>query len=126
MIIEKTCLPDCKVIVPDIYSDKRGFFYESYNHETYSEIFGDEIVFVQDNFSRSKKNVLRGLHFQETNPQGKLVRVARGEVFDVVVDLRKNSETFGKWFSVVLNETNKKHWGAAWFCAWFLCHIRNC
>ena len=108
MKIIKTELDDCIVIQPAVFKDDRGFFQETYNHKRYSEQAGISYNFVQDNQSRSKKGVLRGLHFQKKNPQGKLVRVTRGEVFDVVVDIRKESNTFGKWNGVYLNEDNKK------------------
>lgn len=96
-----------KVIEPAVYGDERGYFFESYNYNDYKEAGIDEI-FVQDNQSASRKGVLRGLHFQKNFPQDKLVRVIRGEVFDVAVDLRKDSETYGKWFGVILSEDNKK------------------
>ncbi|OOC44209.1 dTDP-4-dehydrorhamnose 3,5-epimerase [Thermosipho sp. 1074] len=95
------------IIEPTVFGDTRGFFMESWNKKEFSEI-GLDIDFVQDNHSRSKKGVLRGLHFQVKYPQGKLVRVVRGIVFDVAVDLRKNSPTFGKWYGVILSEENKK------------------
>lgn len=95
------------VIEPTVYGDARGYFVETYNYNDYKEA-GINCVFVQDNQSASKKGVLRGLHFQINYPQAKLVRVVSGEVFDVAVDLRKGSETFGKWFGVVLSAENKK------------------
>ena len=96
------------IIEPQIFEDGRGFFLESYNYNTFKEI-GIENIFVQDNHSKSLKGVLRGLHFQkEEYSQAKLVRVLKGAVLDIVVDLRKNSETFGKYFSIELNEKNKK------------------
>lgn len=95
------------IIEPTVFGDNRGFFMESWNKKEFSEI-GLDIDFVQDNHSRSKKGVLRGLHFQVKYPQGKLVRVVKGIVFDVAVDLRKNSPTFGKWYGVILSEENKK------------------
>ena len=96
-----------KVIEPAVYGDARGYFMETYNYNDFAAA-GIDCRFVQDNQSASKKGVLRGLHFQIRFPQDKLVRVVRGEVFDVAVDLRKGSETFGKWFGVVLSEENKK------------------
>ena len=96
-----------KVITPAVYGDNRGYFMESYNYNDFAAA-GIDCTFVQDNQSASKKGVLRGLHFQIDYPQDKLVRVIKGEVFDVAVDLRKGSETFGKWFGVVLSEENKK------------------
>lgn len=108
MNIVKTPLIDCTVIEPKIYEDDRGFFYESFHEKNYREIVGINHKFVQDNFSFSKKNVLRGLHFQKKNSQGKLVRVAQGEVFDVAVDLRKDSASFKHWFGINLSESNRK------------------
>lgn len=95
------------VIEPQVFGDERGYFVETYNKQEFSE-FGLNMEFVQDNQSMSRKGVLRGLHFQIKHPQGKLVRVLSGEVFDVAVDLRKGSETYGKWFGVVLSDENKK------------------
>lgn len=96
-----------KVIEPAVFGDERGYFMETYNYNDFKEA-GIDCEFVQDNQSSSKKGVLRGLHFQINFPQDKLVRVVNGEVFDVAVDLRKNSKTFGKWFGVVLSAENKK------------------
>lgn len=107
MKIHQTSL-DCIVIEPTVYEDSRGFFLESFNEKKYFEFAKIQYSFVQDNHSSSIKNVLRGLHFQVKKPQGKLVRVVRGEVFDVAVDIRKDSPTFGKWESVILSEKNKK------------------
>jgi dTDP-4-dehydrorhamnose 3,5-epimerase len=95
------------VIEPRVFGDSRGYFMETYNYEDFKAA-GLDMIFVQDNQSFSTKGVLRGLHFQKTHPQGKLVRVIKGEVFDVAVDLRKASETYGKWYGVVLSEENKK------------------
>ena len=106
MLVENTYLSDVKLIKPRIYSDTRGLFYESYNENTFSSL-GIEEKFVQDNHSQSKKNVLRGLHYQIEQPQGKLVRVVKGEVFDVAVDLRQSSPTFKQWVGVILSETNQ-------------------
>ena len=103
-----TCeIEGLKVIEPKVFGDSRGYFFESYNYNDYAAA-GITEQFVQDNQSASKRGVLRGLHFQKEFPQDKLVRVIRGEVFDVAVDLRKDSATFGKWFGVVLSEDNKK------------------
>lgn len=96
-----------KVVIPKTFDDERGYFMETYNYNDFKEI-GIDCVFVQDNQSASKKGVLRGLHFQIHYPQDKLVRVIKGEVFDVAVDLRKGSKTFGKWYGVVLSDSNKK------------------
>lgn len=108
MNVIKTKLDGCLIIEPKVFGDDRGFFLETYHINRYKSILGESIAFVQDNYSRSAKNVLRGLHFQINKPQGKLVRVVRGEVFDVVVDIRKNSPTFGQWVSVVLSEDNMR------------------
>lgn len=103
-----TCdIEGLKVIEPKVFGDDRGYFFESYNYNDYKAA-GIDMEFVQDNQSASKRGVLRGLHFQKEFPQDKLVRVIRGEVFDVAVDLRKDSKTYGKWFGVVLSEENKK------------------
>lgn len=96
-----------KIIKPKVFGDERGFFLETYSQRKYDEILGAEANFVQDNHSRSQKGVLRGLHFQKNNPQGKLVRVVRGAVFDVAVDIRKDSPTYGQWEGVELSEENK-------------------
>lgn len=103
----ETPIKDLYIIEPTMFGDHRGYFMETYNQEEFNEA-GLNMVFVQDNQSKSKKGVLRGLHFQTQFPQGKLVRVLSGEVFDVAVDLRKDSETYGKWFGVTLNAENKK------------------
>lgn len=95
------------IIDQKLFGDHRGYFMETYNFNSFKEA-GLDMVFVQDNQSKSKKGVLRGLHFQTKHPQGKLVRVIKGEVFDVAVDLRKGSETYGKWYGVMLSEENKK------------------
>ena len=97
-----------KIIEPTVFGDARGYFMETYSKRDFAE-GGIDVDFVQDNESRSKKGVLRGLHFQKQNPQGKLVRVIEGEVFDVAVDLRKNSKTFGKWVGVTLSEIGRAH-----------------
>lgn len=108
MKIVKTRLNDCVIIEPKVFGDERGFFLETFHTSRYADLIGISLPFVQDNHSRSSKNVLRGLHFQKTKPQGKLVRVVRGEVFDVAVDVRKDSNTFGHWEGVILSEENKK------------------
>lgn len=107
MEVIQTEIPDVKIVQPKIYGDDRGFFLETFEQKRYQEMLGINLNFVQDNHSRSQKGVLRGLHFQTKNPQGKLVRVVRGKVFDVAVDIRKDSKTYGKWISVVLSEDNK-------------------
>ena len=101
-------IPDVLIIEPKVFGDERGFFFESFNQKQFTELTGVEKVFVQDNHSLSSKGVLRGLHYQIKQPQGKLVRVVRGEVFDVAVDLRKTSATFGQWAGVNLSAENKR------------------
>ncbi|MDY6368129.1 MAG: dTDP-4-dehydrorhamnose 3,5-epimerase [Clostridia bacterium] len=105
--VEETPIKGLYVIEPKVHGDERGYFTETYNMNDLKE-FGIDTVFVQDNQSMSVKGVLRGLHFQINFPQTKLVRVIKGEVFDVAVDLRKNSKTYGKWYGVILSEQNKK------------------
>jgi dTDP-4-dehydrorhamnose 3,5-epimerase len=105
--ITRTKLNDCVIIEPEVFGDNRGFFLETFQSERYANLAGIKIPFVQDNYSRSSKGVLRGLHFQRTKPQGKLVRVVRGEVYDVAVDIRHDSSTFGLWEGVLLSEENK-------------------
>ena len=95
------------IIEPDIYEDDRGFFMETFHNERYRKLLGINLDFVQDNISRSSKNVLRGMHFQKNYPQGKIVKASRGEILDVVVDLRKGSPTYGAWESFKLSEQNK-------------------
>lgn len=101
-------LEGCVIIEPQVFGDERGFFLETFQSIRYEEDAGIELQFVQDNYSRSTRDVLRGLHFQKTKPQGKLVRVVRGEVYDVAIDIRKESATFGEWEAVILSEVNKK------------------
>ena len=107
MKISDTKIVGVKVINPKVFGDSRGFFLETFEKTRYQEMLEIDLDFVQDNHSRSSKNVLRGLHFQTSNPQGKLVRVVRGEVYDVAVDIRPESPTFGQWEGVLLNEENK-------------------
>jgi len=107
MNIIKTDLPDVLIMEARVFGDARGFFYESFNQRLWEEKTGIRATFIQDNHSRSEKNVLRGLHYQIQQPQGKLVRVVRGAVFDVAVDLRKSSPHFGRWVGVELSEENK-------------------
>ena len=95
------------IIEPDVYEDDRGFFMETFHNERYRKLLGINLDFVQDNISRSSKNVLRGMHFQKNYPQGKIVKASRGEILDVVVDLRKGSPTYGTWESFRLSEKNK-------------------
>ena len=102
-------IPDVKLIEPDVFEDERGFFFESFNQQKFNEAIGQDVTFVQDNHSKSSKGVLRGLHYQEAPfEQGKLVRVIAGEVFDVAVDIRKGSPTYGQWVSEILSAENKK------------------
>ncbi len=108
MKVIETAIPDVKIIEPKVFGDERGFFFESYNQKAFVKAIGREVTFVQDNHSRSQKGVLRGLHYQIQQAQGKLVRCTRGEVFDVAVDIRKSSPSFGQWVGVVLSEENKK------------------
>ncbi len=108
MNVIETVIPDVLIIEPQVFGDDRGFFIESFNEEKFRAKTGVTSKFVQDNHSRSTKNVLRGLHYQIQQPQGKLVRVVTGEVFDVVVDIRKSSPTFGQWAGCLLSEANKR------------------
>lgn len=103
-----TAIPEVLVLEPKVFGDQRGFFFESFNARVFEQVTGVKSNFVQDNHSASVKNVLRGLHYQICNPQGKLVRVVKGEVFDVAVDLRRSSPTFGHWVGVHLSAENKK------------------
>ena len=101
-------IPDVILIEPKVFGDERGFFFESFNQAQFEQAIGKSVQFVQDNHSRSARNVLRGLHYQIQQPQGKLVRVVQGEVFDVAVDLRKSSKTFGQWVGEILSAENKR------------------
>jgi dTDP-4-dehydrorhamnose 3,5-epimerase len=100
-------IPEVFLLEPKVFGDERGFFFESFNHRNFEDTIGRKVQFVQDNHSRSAKGVLRGLHYQIRQAQGKLVRVTQGEVFDVAVDLRKSSPTFGKWVGALLSAANK-------------------
>ena len=121
MKVTPTAIADVLVIEPKVFGDARGFFFESFNQKAFNEASGLDVNFVQDNHSRSGKGVLRGLHYQIEQPQGKLVRVVRGAVFDVAVDIRKGSSTFGKWVGMELSEDNyKQHWIPAGFAHGFL------
>ncbi|OKH34048.1 dTDP-4-dehydrorhamnose 3,5-epimerase [[Phormidium ambiguum] IAM M-71] len=116
-----TEIPDVFLIEPQVFGDSRGFFFESYNQQSFSEKIGVDVNFVQDNHSRSGKNVLRGLHYQIEQAQGKLVRVVSGEIFDVAVDIRKSSPTFGQWVGYLLSAENKQQlWVPAGFAHGFL------
>jgi dTDP-4-dehydrorhamnose 3,5-epimerase len=108
MLVEETCLPGVLVLTSRTFDDERGFFFESFNACEFSESTGENVQFVQDNHSKSSRGVLRGLHYQLGKPQGKLVRVIEGSIFDVAVDIRKGSPNFGQWMGVELTADNKK------------------
>jgi dTDP-4-dehydrorhamnose 3,5-epimerase len=119
--ITPTSLPEVLLIEPKVFGDERGFFYESFNQKIFDEAVGRNVKFVQDNHSKSQKGVLRGLHYQIQNTQGKLVRVTEGEVFDVAVDIRRSSPTFGTWVGILLSAENKKQlWVPEGFAHGFL------
>ena len=121
MKVTATSLPEVLLIEPKVFGDARGFFFESFNQKAFNSATGLSVNFVQDNHSRSTKGVLRGLHYQVQQPQGKLVRVARGSVFDVAVDIRKSSPNFGCWVSVELTEENNRQlWVPPGFAHGFL------
>jgi dTDP-4-dehydrorhamnose 3,5-epimerase len=121
MNVVKTAIPGLLIVEPKVFGDSRGFFMESYNGKAFQDATGLDVNFVQDNHSRSGKGVLRGLHYQIEQAQGKLVRVVRGSVFDVAVDLRKASPTFGKWIGVELSEENhRQFWIPPGFAHGFL------
>ena len=121
MEVIATEIPDVLIIEPRVFGDGRGFFYESFNKKTFEELTNVSVDFVQDNHSKSTQGVLRGLHYQIQQPQGKLVRVSAGEVLDVAVDLRKSSATFGQWVSVKLSAENKRQlWVPAGFAHGFV------
>lgn len=106
--VTSTAIPEVLIMEPKVFGDDRGFFFESFNQRDFQQLAGLDVQFVQDNHSKSSKGVLRGLHYQIQNPQGKLVRVTHGTVFDVAVDLRRSSPNFGKWVGVELSAKNKK------------------
>ena len=121
MKVTRTAIPDVLQIEPKVFGDARGFFLESYNERAFCEGTGLDLRFVQDNHSRSAKGVLRGLHYQLHKPQGKLVRVVRGRVFDVAVDIRRSSPTFGRWVGTELSEDNQRQfWVPAGFAHGFV------
>ena len=121
MKVTRTEIPDVLIIEPKVFGDERGFFFESYNERQWREATGLEVKFIQDNHSRSLGGVLRGLHYQIRQPQGKLVRVVSGEVFDVAVDLRKSSPSFGRWVGMHLSADNKRQlWIPGGFAHGFL------
>ena len=108
MQVVQTAIPDVLILEPKVFGDDRGFFFESFNQQTFQNLTGIKANFVQDNHSKSAANVLRGLHYQIEQAQGKLVRVTSGEVFDVAVDIRRQSATFGKWVGALLSAENKR------------------
>lgn len=121
MQVTATALPEVLILEPKVFGDSRGFFMESFNANTFRETTGLDVQFVQDNHSRSTRGVLRGLHYQLQQPQGKLVRVPRGRVFDVAVDMRRSSPNFGKWVGVELSEDNNRQlWVPAGFAHGFV------
>jgi dTDP-4-dehydrorhamnose 3,5-epimerase len=121
MIATPLRIPEVVLLEPKVFGDERGFFFESYNKRTLESLLKRELNFVQDNHSLSAKNVLRGLHYQIKQPQGKLVRVIQGEIFDVAVDLRRTSQSFGHWVGETLSSTNKRQlWVPEGFAHGFL------
>jgi len=121
MNILRTRIPDVFIVEPKVFGDERGFFFESYNRKSWQAVVGFDADFVQDNHSRSCRGVLRGLHYQVRQPQGKLVRVIAGEIFDVAVDIRKDSATFGQWVAERLSAENKRQmWVPIGFAHGFL------
>ena len=118
--VTPSALPEVLILEPKVFGDERGFFFESYNRRDFAQATGVQVEFVQDNHSRSAKNVLRGLHYQVQQPQGKLVRVVQGEVYDVAVDVRKSSAHFGRWVGAHLSAENKRQlWIPAGFAHGF-------
>ncbi|NOQ14656.1 MAG: dTDP-4-dehydrorhamnose 3,5-epimerase [Methyloprofundus sp.] len=116
-----TTIPEVMILEPKVFGDSRGFFFESFNQQAFNNATGLDMQFVQDNHSRSSKGVLRGLHYQIEQPQGKLVRVTQGAVFDVAVDIRRSSSTFGQWVGIELNaETHRQLWIPAGFAHGFV------
>lgn len=121
MNVIATAIPDVLIIEPKVFGDERGFFLESFNQRAFNQATGLDVQFVQDNHSRSARGVLRGLHYQVQQPQGKLVRVVRGAVFDVAVDLREGSPTWGQWVGTELSEGNQRQlWVPPGFAHGFL------
>ena len=117
----RTDLPEVIIVEPEVYEDPRGFFYESFNKKAFADVVGVRVEFVQDNHSRSAQGVLRGLHFQNPDPQAKLVRTTFGSIWDVVVDLRRTSPNFGKWTGAILSSDNRKQiWVPEGFAHGFL------
>ena len=121
MKVTPTAIADVLVIEPKVFADARGFFYESFNQKDFNHVTGLNLNFVQDNYSRSARGVLRGLHYQIQQPQGKLVQVMSGEIFDVAVDLRQSSPSFGRWVATILSAANRlQHWIPPGFAHGFL------
>jgi len=121
MSVIRTRIPDVLILEPKVFGDARGFFFESFNQQAFAAACGAEYQFVQDNHSRSARGVLRGMHYQIRQPQGKLVRVVRGAVFDVAVDIRRSSPTFGQWVGEELSEENQRQmWVPPGFAHGFL------
>lgn len=121
MNVTPTSIPDVVTVEPKVFADSRGFFLESFNQQRFQETVAAAVTFVQDNHSRSQRHVLRGLHYQIRQPQGKLVRVTHGEIFDVAVDIRRASPTFGQWVGDYLSAENKKQiWVPIGFAHGFL------
>ena len=119
--VTPTRIPDVLILEPKVFGDSRGFFFESFNQQDFKQVTGLDVNFVQDNHSKSTQGVLRGLHYQIQHPQGKLVRVTQGAVFDVAVDLRRSSANFGKWVGIELSEDNKRQlWVPPGFAHGFL------
>ena len=119
--VTKTSLPEVLILEPKVFGDDRGFFFESFNARDFADVTGLDVSFVQDNHSKSKRGVLRGMHYQIQHPQGKLVRVTQGTVYDVAVDLRRSSPNFGKWVGVELSDANKRQlWVPEGFAHGFL------
>ena len=126
MKVERSSIADVLLLEPKVFGDARGFFYESYNRHTFAQATGLDVEFVQDNHSRSSKNVLRGLHYQLHQPQGKLVRVTAGEIWDVAVDLRRGSANFGRWTATALSADSRRMlWVPAGFAHGFLVLSEN-
>lgn len=121
MKVERLAVPDVLIIEPTVFGDDRGFFFESFNQRRFEDTIGRSVSFVQDNHSRSSRGVLRGLHYQVEQTQGKLLRVVQGEIFDVAVDIRRSSPTFGKWVGATLSADNRKQmWVPEGFAHGFL------
>lgn len=121
MQAERLAIPEVVMLEPKVFGDERGFFFESYNEQSFAAVIGRSVRFVQDNHSRSTRGVLRGLHYQVEQPQGKLVRVIAGEIFDVAVDIRRDSATFGQWVGAMLSAGNRRQlWVPEGFAHGFL------